>query len=136
MGLADGGWQTEEAIELVSAIFHDVVGIRRSIHLCYGDFMARSWAQHCELRPLLPMLQRIGDVVDRVVLEPWLPQQWSERELLLEIDPRIEIAAGILDVKSPRIQTADELVHMCEQLLSVVGEGRLLLCPSCGLGRR
>jgi methionine synthase II (cobalamin-independent) len=136
MGLADGGWQTEEAIELVSAIFHDVAGVRRSIHLCYGDFMARSWAQHCELRPLLPMLQGIGDLIERVALELSLPEQWRERELLSEIDPRIEIAAGIVDVKSPRTQPTDELAPMCEELLALVDERRLLLCPSCGLGRR
>jgi 5-methyltetrahydropteroyltriglutamate--homocysteine methyltransferase len=136
MGLADGAWQTEAAVELVSAIFQDVSGIRRSIHLCYGDFMARSWAHNRQLRPLLATLRRIGDVVDRVVLELSLPEQWRERELLLEVDPRMEIAAGIVDVKSPRIQTADELARMCEQLLELVAERRLLLCPSCGLGRR
>jgi 5-methyltetrahydropteroyltriglutamate--homocysteine methyltransferase len=136
MGLADGVWQTEEAVELVSAIFQDVRGIRRSIHLCYGDFMARSWAQHRELRPLLATLQRIGHMVDRVVLELSLPEQWQERELLLEMDPRMEIAAGIVDVKTPRIQTADELARMCGQLLEVIDERRLLLSPSCGLGRR
>jgi 5-methyltetrahydropteroyltriglutamate--homocysteine methyltransferase len=136
MGLADGGRQTNEAVELVSAIFHDVSGVRRSIHLCYGDFMARSWAHNRELRPLLPTLKRIGDVVDRVVLEQSLPEQWRQRNLLLEIDPRMEIAAGIVDVKDQRIQTAAELARMCEQLLELVDKRLLLLCPSCGLGRR
>jgi 5-methyltetrahydropteroyltriglutamate--homocysteine methyltransferase len=136
MGLADGACQTEEAVELVAAIFHDIRGIRRSIHLCYGDFMARSWARHLQLRPLVAPLQRIGGMVDRVVLELSLPEQWRERERLLDIDPRMEIAAGIVDVKSPRIQTVDELARMCEQLLELIDERRLLLCPSCGLGRR
>jgi 5-methyltetrahydropteroyltriglutamate--homocysteine methyltransferase len=136
MGLADDGWRTDEAVELVSAIFHDVGGIRRSIHLCYGDFMARSWTQNHDLQPLLPTLRQIAHVVDRVVLELSLPEQWRQRELLLEIDPRVEIAAGIVDVKSPRIQTVDELARMCEQLLALIDEHRLLLTPSCGLGRR
>ena len=136
MGLADGGWRSEEAVDLVTAIFRGMSGICRSIHLCYGDFMARSWTQNHELRPLLPTLRQIGDVVDRVVLELSLPEQWRQRELLLEVDPRIEIAAGIVDVKSPRIQTVDELARMCEELLGLFDESRLLLCPSCGLGRR
>src|SRR5262249_4102602 len=102
----------------------------------YGDFMARSWTRNHELRPLLPILRQVGDVLDRVVLELSLPEQWQQRELLLEIDPRVEIAAGIVDVKSPRIQTVDELAHMCEQLLELIDQDRLLLCPSCGLGRR
>jgi methionine synthase II (cobalamin-independent) len=41
-----------------------------------------------------------------------------------------------VDVKSPRLQTVDELARMCEQLLELINEHRLLLSPSCGLGRR
>ena len=48
----------------------------------------------------------------------------------------MEIAAGIVDVRDPRVQTAAELGRFAEQLLTVVPADRLLLCPSCGLGRR
>ena len=56
--------------------------------------------------------------------------------LLAEIPAQLEIAAGIVDVKDPRVQTAAELGRFVEQLLTVVPAGRLLLSPSCGLGRR
>jgi methionine synthase II (cobalamin-independent) len=81
-------------------------------------------------------LRGLAGIVDRVVLELSLPEQWAERELLAELPTSMEIAAGIVDVKSPRVQTADELVRMAEALLRVVPAERLLLCPSCGLGRR
>jgi len=55
---------------------------------------------------------------------------------LIWAHPQLEIAAGIVDVKDPRVQTAAELRHLAEQLLTVVPAARLLLCPSCGLGRR
>ena len=48
----------------------------------------------------------------------------------------LEIAAGIVDVKDPRVQTVAELCELAGQLLTVVPAARLLLCPSCGLGRR
>jgi methionine synthase II (cobalamin-independent) len=74
--------------------------------------------------------------VERAVLELSLREQWAERLLLAEIPAQLEIAAGIVDVKEPRVQTAAELVRFAEQLLIVVPADRLLLCPSCALGRR
>jgi methionine synthase II (cobalamin-independent) len=41
----------------------------------------------------------------------------------------LEIAAGIVDVKDPRVQTVAELCHLAEQLLTVVPAARLLPCP-------
>jgi 5-methyltetrahydropteroyltriglutamate--homocysteine methyltransferase len=136
MGLADGGWDTAQSVETISAVFDGLHGVRRSVHLCYGDFGARTWTRNRELRPLIATLQNLAGTLDRVVLELSLPEQWAERRLLSEIDASIEIAAGIMDVKSPRIQTPDELARMTEDLLEVIPAERLLLCPSCGLGRR
>lgn len=82
------------------------------------------------------MLMRLSGRVDRFVLELALPEQWAERSMLSDIDGSIEIAVGLVDVKSPRIQAVDELARMTEDLLLVVAPERLLLCPSCGLGRR
>jgi methionine synthase II (cobalamin-independent) len=53
MGLADGGRDTAEAVDAVTTIFAGLVGLQRSIHQCYGDFGARSWARNGALRPLL-----------------------------------------------------------------------------------
>jgi 5-methyltetrahydropteroyltriglutamate--homocysteine methyltransferase len=136
MGLADGGWQTAAAVDVIAAIFADFTMIRRSVHLCYGDFGARSWVANRALSPLIPTIQALGGTVDRVVLELSLPEQWAERQLLAETPARLEIAAGIVDVKEPRVQTVAELSQLAEQLLTVVPAARLLLCPSCGLGRR
>src|SRR5207302_10926013 len=43
MGLADGAWDTTQAVDTISALFGGVRGVRRSVHLCYGDFGARTW---------------------------------------------------------------------------------------------
>jgi methionine synthase II (cobalamin-independent) len=86
MGLADGEWEIGQAVALVSEIFERLSGVRRSLHLCYGDFMARTWARNRQLRPLIPMLQRLSNVVDRVVIELSLAEQWADRELLSDLD--------------------------------------------------
>ncbi len=136
MGLADGWCELEQAVETIRALFEGVEGVRRSLHLCYGDFEARSWVHNRRLRPLLPLIQSLEGSVDRVLLELSLPEQWAERELLRQIPKSIEVAAGIVDVKSPRVEREGELRAQVEELLEYVPEHRLLICPSCGLGRR
>jgi methionine synthase II (cobalamin-independent) len=49
---------------------------------------------------------------------------------------KYELAAGIVDVKDPRVQSAQEVCQLAEQLMRLVPPDRLLLCPSRGLGRR
>jgi hypothetical protein len=51
MGLADGGWETNEAVDIIGELVADLpAGIRKSTHLCYGDFGARTWTAtaHCD----------------------------------------------------------------------------------------
>jgi 5-methyltetrahydropteroyltriglutamate--homocysteine methyltransferase len=138
MGLVDDkdGWTTESAAALIRSIFVGFTGIRRSIHFCYGDFMAQSWTTNRTFHPLLPTIQALDGVIDRVVLEFSLPEQWAERALLAQIPNSIEVAAGIIDVKSPVIETVADVVAKIQELLRYVPAERLLICPSCGLGRR
>lgn len=138
MGLADErwGWTTENAAELVRQLFAGFEDVRRSIHLCYGDFEAQTWTQHRSFYPLLPLIQSLEGTIDRVVLEFSLPEQWADRRLLKEIPASIEVAAGIIDVKSPEIETVQEIEAKILELLNYVPPERLLICPSCGFGRR
>ncbi len=136
MGLADGLWDLETAAATIRDIFAGFDRVRRSLHLCYGDFEARSWVGNPALRPLIPLIQSLDGTVDRVVLELSLPEQWAERALLGEIPGGIEVAAGIVDVKSPVVESDEQLRGKIAELLGYVPVDRLLICPSCGLGRR
>jgi len=138
MGLVDTqeGWTTESAVAIIRAIFAGFTGVRRSIHFCYGDFMAQSWTENRTFHPLLPTIQALDGVVDRLVLEFSLPEQWAERALLAQIPASMEVAVGIIDVKSPIIEPVAEAEAKIHELLHYVPVERLLICPSCGLGRR
>jgi 5-methyltetrahydropteroyltriglutamate--homocysteine methyltransferase len=48
----------------------------------------------------------------------------------------MEVAVGIIDVKSPRIKTETEIQEKIRELLNYLPAERLLICPSCGFGRR
>lgn len=138
MGLVDDeeGWTTARAVAMIRAIFAGFTGVRRSVHFCYGDFMAQSWTMNRTFHPLLPTIQALDGVIDRLVLEFSLPEQWAERALLAQVPQRMEVAVGIIDVKSPVIETVAEVEAKIHELLSYVPAERLLICPSCGLGRR
>ncbi len=127
MGLADGGWETDEAVDIIFEIFGGLRGIRRSVHLCYGDVGGRTWTSNRSLRPLLPMLRRLGGLVDCLVLELSLPEQWADRHILRELPPHLELAAGIVGVKAASIQAPDELAWAAEDLLR--------LMPAAGFAR-
>ena len=135
MALTDGRMGVQAARDLVARLF-ETVSTGRAIHLCYGDFDARSHVQNRELAPLIPFLASLDGLVDRVLLELSLPEQWAQREMLAEVPDSIEIAAGVVDVKSLAIQSPEEIRGCLEDLLTILPPARLLVCPSCGLGRR
>lgn len=138
MGLVDSkdGWTTESAAALIRALFAGFTGVRRSLHFCYGDFMAQSWTTNRTFHPLLPTIEALDGVIDRVVLEFSLPEQWAERALLAQIPNSMEVAVGIIDVKAPTVETVAEVTGKIQELLHYLPPERLLICPSCGLGRR
>jgi 5-methyltetrahydropteroyltriglutamate--homocysteine methyltransferase len=138
MGLVDqeDGWSTARAVRMIQSIFAGFHGIRRSIHFCYGDFEAQTWTQNRAFHPLLSTIRGLQDSIDRVLLEFSLPEQWEERQLLAEIPAPIEVAVGIVDVKSPAVETVEALRAKIAELLCYLPADRLLICPSCGFGRR
>lgn len=138
MGLADGhsGWTPATAAATIGAIFDGYTGFRRSVHFCYGDFDAQTWTENHAFAPLVPLIQALDGVIDRVVLEFSLAEQWAERRLLAQLPASMEIAVGIVDVKSPDVESCADLVRKIHALLEFVPPARLLICPSCGLGRR
>ncbi len=136
MGLADGGWTVMEAADLVTRAFEGLAVARRSVHFCYGDFQARSWTRNRRLQPVVEALAHLDGLIDRAVVELSLPEQWEEYHLLTAVPTSIEIAAGIVDVKSPQVQSAAEIAARLRELREALPDHRLLVCPSCGLGRR
>jgi methionine synthase II (cobalamin-independent) len=138
MGLVDQkwNWTTARAVDMIQRIFDNVDGVRRSVHFCYGDFGAQTWTEHRSFHPLIATIQALDGIVDRIVLEFSLPEQWAERALLAAIPASMEVAAGIVDVKSPDLETVSEIQYKIYSLLEYVPASRLLICPSCGLGRR
>ena len=127
-----------EASHEFAALFNESVAgvqgrVRLAAHLCFGNFMGRPLAARL-YRPVLE--QALLFQVDELVLE------WANREMA-ELDVAGDIAAagrdlgaGVVDVKSYHIESADEVAQRIECILAAgVPEDQLLLVPDCGFSQ-
>jgi 5-methyltetrahydropteroyltriglutamate--homocysteine methyltransferase len=102
-------------------------------HLCFGNMLGRPLARRV-YRPVLE--QALAFRVDELVLE------WANREMT-ELDVAADIAAagrhlsaGVVDVKSYLIESAEEVAERIEKVLAAgVPEGGLSLVPDCGFSQ-
>ncbi len=129
-----GALAPEQAVELIAPCFAGV-GATKTVHFCLGDLGSQSAVTVHNLRSLMPVVQRLRGVVDKVHLECSHPGQWADRACLRDVPKGLEVIAGIVDVKGP-VETTDSIEGRIKELLHFVEPERLWLAPSCGFGRR
>jgi len=102
---------------------------RRAVHLCFGNYGGQS-VQRGTWRALTTFLNALH--VDHVVLEM---AHRSEDDLLAmkDVDSRIKIGLGVIDVKVNHIETPDEIAARIEHAERILGHGRVgWVHPDCG----
>jgi 5-methyltetrahydropteroyltriglutamate--homocysteine methyltransferase len=106
---------------------------RLGAHLCFGNFLGRPLAPR-SYRPVLDAM--LGFDVDELVLE-FANREMSEIDILREIaDAGRDVAAGVVDVKSSHVESADEVAIRIESVLAAgVPADRLTLVPDCGFSQ-
>ncbi len=127
-----------EASHQFAALFNAAVArvrgrVRLAAHLCFGNYVGRPLAARA-YRPVLQ--QALAFHVDELVLE------WANREMA-ELDVAYDVAAagrdlgaGVVDVKSYHLESADAVAERIERLLAAgVPQERLLLVPDCGFSQ-
>ena len=134
IGMVSERQTVDELVPLVAASLEPAAGIRRTIHFCLGDIARRPSIEVQNLHALMPLIQRLDEIVDRVHVECSYAGQWDEHSLLAEAPDSMEIIAGIADVKS-RPAPVTELREKIEALTDVLPVERLLVSSSCGCGR-
>ncbi len=71
--------------------------------------------------------------VDHVVLE-FARRGYGELEHLEELDPRIGVGLGVIDVKDLQVEPANEVARRVEHATRVLGPGRVAYVhPDCGM---
>lgn len=107
----------------------DAFAGRRAVHLCFGNYGGQC-IQKGEWRALVDFLNALR--VDHLVLET-AHRPPEDLEALRDVDPRIRLGIGVVDVKINQVETADEIARRIECAERVLGPGRVgWVHPDCG----
>jgi 5-methyltetrahydropteroyltriglutamate--homocysteine methyltransferase len=116
------------AVEAVN-IVTDGVPASWALHVCYGNRYARpSWEGHYDF--LFPAV--LGARVDQLVLE-FARKGLEDLRLIREYAWPSALGLGVIDVKSPAVETQDLVASRIRRALEFVDPGRLVVNPDCGL---
>ena len=119
---------------LFNAAVEPIVGtVRLGAHLCFGNYEGRPLARRT-YRPVFEAM--LAFRVDELVLE-FANRELAELELLADITAAgRDVAAGLIDVKSYHLETADEVAERIDAVLATgVPAERLTIVPDCGFSQ-
>ena len=120
-----GGVVAARAINVVL----DACDQRTAVHLCFGNY----GGQTIQVGAWQQLVEFLGALrADHVVLE-LAHRPESDLEALADVDPRLGLGLGVVDVKVNHIETPDEVATAIEGAASRVGVERIrFVHPDCG----
>lgn len=104
---------------------------RLSTHLCFGNYKGRAVGPR-RYSPLFPDFLRLG--VDEIHLE-MAGREFAELELIGTIAQQMDVAVGIIDVKSYYVETVADVAERVRHCLRFASPERLAFAPDCGLSQ-
>ncbi|MDX2150611.1 MAG: cobalamin-independent methionine synthase II family protein [Bryobacteraceae bacterium] len=118
----------EWALPALNHVLDGIAGTR-ALHICFGNYGGQT-VQSGLWQPLLPMLNRLH--VDHLVLE-FARRGYRELEFFRELDPRIGLGLGVVDVKDNGVEPAELIAERLELAANVLGADRVhYVHPDCG----
>lgn len=123
---------TKRFVDIFNRTVEPVVGrCRLSTHLCFGNFKGHAVGY----RRIAPMLPDFLDFKADEVHVEMASREFAEIELIARFAQRMEVAVGIVDVKSYYIETVEDIVHRIKRCLEHVAADKLSVAPDCGLSQ-
>ncbi len=113
--------ELEIAIEAMT-IVTEGIKVKTISHICYGDF-----------RTIYPQLLELA--VDQLDLE-FANSGYSNLDIFRQPKFTKEIAFGVLDIHSHRIESVDEIIAGIRKGLEVFDADKMMIDPDCGLKTR
>jgi 5-methyltetrahydropteroyltriglutamate--homocysteine methyltransferase len=118
----------ELAIEAVNIVV-DGVAATWALHVCYGNRYARpSWEGHYDF--LFPAVKAAR--VNQIVLE-FARKGLDDLRLIRQHGWDRWLGLGVIDVKTPQVETAELVADRIRRALEYVPAERLMINPDCGL---
>ena len=107
----------------------DAVEVEKAVHFCFGNYGGQT-IQPGTWQDLISFLNSLH--ADHLVLE-LAHRPDSDLDALAEIDPKIKLGIGVVDIKVNHIETPDEIAARIEKAAKKIGENRIkYVHPDCG----
>ncbi len=125
---------TEEELDFAEQLLTETLsGLptdRLALHICRGNWTTDEGAALTgDYAPLMGLLSRAP--VGAVLLEMCTPRA-GDMALLAALPNRLRIGVGVVNQKSPRVETLPEVLSRAERAIELFGAERVLLHPDCG----
>ena len=123
---------TARFVDIFNRTVEPIVGkCRLSTHLCFGNFKGHAVGY----RKMAPMFPAFLDFkVDEMHVE-MANREFAEIEVISEIAKHMDVAVGIVDVKSYYIETVEDIKDRIKLCLEHAPADRLSVAPDCGLSQ-
>jgi len=123
---------TRKFVDIFNRTVEPIVGkCRLSTHLCFGNYKGHAVGY----RKIAPMFPDFLDMkVDEMHVE-MANREFAEIELIGEIAKKMEVAVGVVDVKSYYLETVEDIVQRIKLCLQYASPDRLSVAPDCGLSQ-
>jgi 5-methyltetrahydropteroyltriglutamate--homocysteine methyltransferase len=103
---------------------------RLALHVCRGNWTRdESAALAGDYEPLVPLFSSIP--VGTLFLELCTPRA-GDPQVLRGLPQDVRIGVGVVNQKSHRVETPEEILARAEQAIALFGPRRVLLNPDCG----
>ncbi len=123
---------TKRFVDIFNRTVEPGVGrTRLCTHLCFGNFKGHA-VGHRRYAPLFP--EFLDMHVDEMHLE-MASREYAELEVIGEVARRMDVAVGIIDVKSYLIETPEMIAEKVRACLQFAAADRLVFAPDCGLSQ-
>jgi 5-methyltetrahydropteroyltriglutamate--homocysteine methyltransferase len=119
-------------VDLFNRTVEEVAGKTRiCTHLCFGNYKARAVGP----RRLAPMFPAFLDFHCAEMHLEMASREFAELELISQVARHMDVAVGIVDVKSYYIETPADVAARVRLCLKHAPADRLVFAPDCGLSQ-
>ena len=123
---------TKRFVDIFNRTVEPIVGKTRiCTHLCFGNFKGHAVG----FRRIAPMFPEFLDFKCDEMHVEMASREFAEIELIAEIAKRVDVAVGIVDVKSYYIETPEDIANRVRLCLKHAPADRLVFAPDCGLSQ-
>ncbi|HEX5414585.1 MAG TPA: cobalamin-independent methionine synthase II family protein, partial [Chloroflexota bacterium] len=119
--------EAAEWVRLINAAF-DGVDAKLALHVCFGNLGSRPRGRR-DYHPFFPALMDAR--CDQFIFE-FANREMKEADIYREVGMDREFGAGVIDVKSFHVETAEDVAQRVRTMLKYVPADKLWLTPDCG----